>query len=311
MNKGILPYAPAFEADLLALERACPQGSRMLQMVMERPQFITRSAVFDRYDQLTYWINNRLVSVSACAETRINLNGEPRQIGFHYDARTHPDFRNRGLQGLLTRRLLTEFSQPTGLTQTIVTFKANNLATLLLGKKEGGKSLYNFTYLTVPTRSKISSPAVDQLRNAPFFSTDLLSGQEKLREYYTRYIGTLGVWHLEKVYQLRVVHLASWLRIVKKFVSGFGQQHTRIPSEGQTLRMRLLMGFQAEHATVLNDLLADMAQQGIDYLLVATHPNDGLYHWLRPYAIDTTNYSLLADFAVQPTDQLTLDVRCL
>ena len=76
-------------------------------------------------------------------------------------------------------------------------------------------------------------------------------------------------------------------------------------------RMRLLMEFQPAYATALTDLLADTAQQGIDYLLVATHPKDDLYHWLRPYAIDRTNYSLFADFAVRPTDQLVLDVRCL
>ncbi|GAB4038993.1 hypothetical protein [Spirosoma gilvum] len=311
MREGILPYEPAFEADLLALEQACPQGSTFLQLVMDRPQFITRSAVFDRYAQLTYWLNDRLVSVSACAETRLSLNGELSKIGFHYDARTHPDFRNKGLQGMLTRKLLTDFSQPNNLNRSIVTFKANNLETLWLGKKEGGKSLYNFTYLTLPTQKQISPPKPGQLRTSSLFSTDLLTGREELKDFYTYYSGSLGVWHLDKVYQLRVLHLASWLRILKTLTSGFGQQASRIPNQGQTLPMRLLMGFQAEHAGDLNDVLADTARQGIDYLLVVTHPRDGLYKWLRPYAIDTTQYALLADFSIQPTDQLTLDIRCL
>jgi hypothetical protein len=310
MNGQIHPYEPAYEGALLALEQQCPQG-KVVQLVMEREQFITRSAVFDSYGMLTYWIDGELVSFSARAKTMFILNGEKENVSFLYDARTHPAFRNRNVQTTIAKQLITEFSLPNGLTRAIVTIKATNLTMLWLGRKHGGKSTYNFTYLTIPTRQHIALPTDDRLEKPPFFSTDLLTRRKELQDFYTLYAGTLGVWHLDQVYQLRVVHLAGWLRIIKQLTSGLSGRKLAIPDQGQTLRMRLLMGFQPQYTPALNSILDDLAQQGIDYLLVATHPQDGLYRWLRPYAIDTTPYVLLADFPIQQTDQVTVDVRCL
>jgi hypothetical protein len=310
MTGQIHPYEPAFEAALLALEQQCPQG-KVVQLVMDREQFITRSAVFDHYGVLTYWIDGELVSVSARAKAMFILNGELDNVSFLYDARTRPAFRNRNVQTTLAKQLITDFSEPNSLTRAIITIKATNLTMLWLGRKHGGKFTYNFTYLTLPTRQPIKPPTDDRLEKPPLFSTDLLTRREELQDFYTLYTGTLGVWHLDQVYQLRVVHLAGWLRIIKRITSGLSGRKLAIPDQGQTLRMRLLMGFQAQYAPALNSILADLAQQGVDYLLVATHPQDGLYRWLRPYAIDTTSYALLADFPLSPTDQITLDVRCL
>lgn len=310
MNGQIRGYEPAYEGALLALEQQCPQGN-VVQLVMDRDQFITRSAVFDRYGMLTYWLDEELVSVSARAKAVFILNGERDTVNFLYDARTHPAFRNRNLQTTIAKQLITDFSQPNGLTRAIITVKANNLTMLWLGRKHGGKSTYNFNYLTLPTRQHIKLPTDDRLQKPALFSTDLLTRREELQDFYTLYTGTLGVWHLDQVYQLRVIHLAGWLRIVKQLTSGLSGRKLAIPDKGQTLRMRLLMGFQPQYAPTLNVILDDLAHQGIDYLLVATHPQDGLYRWLKPYAIDTTPYALLADFPLFPTDQITLDVRCL
>ena len=310
MNGQIRGYEPAYEGALLALEQMCPQGN-VVQLVMDLDQFIIRSAVFDRYGMLTYWLDEELVSVSARAETVFILNGEPDKVNFLYDARTHPAYRNQNLQTTIAKKLITDFSQPNGLTRAIVTIKANNLTMLWLGRKHGGKSTYNFTYLTLPTRQHIKLPTDDRLQKTPLFSTDLLTRRAELQDFYTLYTGTLGVWHLDQVYQLRVVHLAGWLHTIKQLTSGLSGRKLAIPDQGQTLRMRLLMGFQPQYAPDLNTILDDLAQQGIDYLLVATHPQDGLYRWLKPYAIDTTPYALLADFPLSHTDPITLDVRCL
>ncbi|MBC7568884.1 MAG: hypothetical protein H7319_04005 [Spirosoma sp.] len=310
MNEQIHPYDTAYESALLALEQQCPQG-KVVQLVMDREHFITRSVVFDRYGMLTYWLDGELVSVSARAKSMFILNGKEENVNFLYDARTHPAFRNRKAQTTIAKRLVTEFSQPNGLIRSIITVKANNLTMLWLGRKHGGKFTYKFTYLTIPTRQQIALPADDRLAKQPLFSTDLLTRREELQSFYTQYDGSLGVWHLDQIYQLRVVHLAGWLRLIKRLTEGISGRKVPIPNQGETLRMRLLMGFQPQHATKLNVILDDLAQQGIDYLLVATHSQDGLYRWLKPHAIDTTPYVLLADFPLLQTDQLTIDVRCL
>ncbi|HEX9957017.1 MAG TPA: hypothetical protein VGA96_07170, partial [Fibrella sp.] len=303
---------PGFDASLVALEQQCPQGNAV-KLVMDRTQFITRSAVFYRYRMLTYWVDSKLVSVSACAETEMEINGKRERAIFFYDGRTHPHYRNHGLQSSLARRLFTEFNQIYGLDRSVLTLKTNNLAMLWMGRKNVGRSTttYKFTYLTVPTSQRITLPTDDRLEKPPLFSTDLLTGRDELQNFYTLYAGTLGVWRLDQVYQLRVVHLAGWLRLAKQLISGAAGRKLGIPDKDQVLPMRLLMGFQPQYAAEINPLLADLAQQGIEYLLVATHPEDGLYRWLKPYAIDTTSYTLLADFPLQRQDKLTLDVRCL
>lgn len=312
MNGEIHPYEPGFDADLLALEQQCPQG-KVVQLVMDRTEFITRSAVFDRYRMLTYWVGHKLVSVSACAETEMEINGKREKAIFFYDGRTHPKYRSQGLQSSLARKLFTEFNQAYGLDRSVLTLKTSNLAMLWLGRKNVGRptSSYQFTYLTVLTSQRIALPKDDRLEKAPLFSTDLLTGRAELQDFYTLYAGTLGVWHLDRVYRLRVVHLAGWLRLIRRFLPVAMGRKLGIPDNDQVLPMRLLIGFQPQHAAEMNHVLADLAQQGIEYLLVATHPEDGLYRWLKPYAIDTTAYTLLADFSLQRQDKLTVDVRCL
>ncbi|MGK7312769.1 MAG: GNAT family N-acetyltransferase [Candidatus Longimicrobiales bacterium M2_2A_002] len=106
MNAGAVleigRYSPADEAELLELERLCPQGTRF-RLGFRRPAFRRRAESFDDWAIFTGRVNGRLIAVSAVATKPARLFGAPATVAFGFDLRVHPAFRGHGIGERMTR----------------------------------------------------------------------------------------------------------------------------------------------------------------------------------------------------------------
>ena len=105
MECRIIPYHPDYEASLLDLERASPQGKH-IQLEMLRDHFLDRSEVFDEFGIfLALSKNGDLLGVIAGSTVSLDWNGKRERVGFVYDLRVTPSFRRKGIAKSLGRYL--------------------------------------------------------------------------------------------------------------------------------------------------------------------------------------------------------------
>ncbi len=108
----ISDYSPALSDECVALERVCPQGERF-RLSFRRPTFHARAATYERWGLVVGREGGRLVATCAYALRPAILHGETRTTAFGFDLRVHPDLRQRGIAGRMTRAVI-ERATPQG-----------------------------------------------------------------------------------------------------------------------------------------------------------------------------------------------------
>jgi hypothetical protein len=95
MDFHIIPYRPEYDAPLLELESASPQGRR-IRLEMLRDHFLARSEVFEEFGVfLALSGNGDLLGVIAGSAVILERNRKREKVGFVYDLRVAPPFRRR------------------------------------------------------------------------------------------------------------------------------------------------------------------------------------------------------------------------
>lgn len=312
MECRIIPYHPDYEASLLDLERASPQGKH-IQLEMLRDDFLSRSVVFDEFGVfLALSENEDLLGVAAGSAVILEWNGKDERVGFVYDLRVAPRFRRKGIANSLGRYLTREYFKSLGIKRHVTTVKASNRpAAKALQSALGITHHYPFSYLTIPTGmriTKITHPSSDSRFRVSGFEVPESVAVEWV---YRHPDGNPALFRTDLAYRVRAISIAPWLNFGMRTLERFKGADWKLPRLGEEVRFAIAFDLCTENFHLLNDLFEHLQQLGIQYFVVCCLRGDYYYRNLRRLAINSLGYRVLANFPLQPSDSLTLDVRCL
>ena len=91
-ESGIRPATESDNEALIEIERACPQGSRLI-MHSERSDYLYRAKLFGNHHTVVAVDHGRVFGVLAATLKKVLIDGEEVDAAYFYDLRIHPDFR--------------------------------------------------------------------------------------------------------------------------------------------------------------------------------------------------------------------------
>ncbi|MBE7171135.1 MAG: GNAT family N-acetyltransferase [Williamsia sp.] len=311
MNVRLVSYDPKYDASLRALELAIVQG-RSIKLEILKDHFLSRTTVYKTYHTcLAVDENEKAIGTAIGAKTEMIVNGDRFPSGVCYDVKVHPLYRKKGVGKLMAKHFYQTFFKEHGLTRNFITLKLSNHPVIRLVSAVHKIWLYEFVYLTLPTKARV--PQQRQANEHPFlFSITLFQEETVDPSYYTVLPNGLGYFYTYKMYRLAITHIHP----VLKWGLRIGQllqpaRYAHAPQEGDTLRFACLYNHDAQNIKGINDVLEELEHQAINYLLVGCRKGDVIYRALEKQSINTYGYYVLADFPLNKKDKVTIDVRCL
>lgn len=312
MECQIIPYHPDYEASLLDLERASPQGKH-IRLEMLRDHFLARSEVFDEFGVFLALSENRdLLGVIAGSAVILEWNEKCERVGFVYDLRVAPPFRRKGIAKSLGRHLVREYFKSQGIKRHVTTIKVSNeAAAKALQSALDITHYYPFSYLTIPTGMrvrKVTHPVSESRFRITGFE---VPEPVALGWVYRHPKGNPALFRTDLAYRVRAISIAPWLNFGMRTLELFKATNWKLPRLGEEVRFATAFDLHPEDFHLLNDLFEYLQQLGIQYLVVCCLKGDYYYRNLRRLAINSLGYRVLGNFPLQPSDSLTVDVRCL
>ena len=307
----IIPYTPERQNDSSLMEKDITQG-RFIQLEILKDHFLDRAKVFqDYYVNLAAKNDNQIIGNAIGAKTTLKINSNQFDAGFGFDAKVIAAFRKNGVAKMLAKDLYKNFFRPRGLHNCFMTAKLNNGPILKVVSKALSKVwLYPFVYLTIPTGINVKGRPENGIEHQKF--SVALFDRTAVKDLYTYDPAGLSYLHTWKIYQLKVKKV-NWfyqngLAVAKKLGRNL---YKHLPARDAILSFATLFDHNGHNIEHINLVLNDLRKKGIDYLLVCCQKNDGIYKFLKSSSINTYNYCIVTDFAVNNDDAVTIDVRCL
>lgn len=311
LDYQIIDYEQWYEAELLALEQASPQGTS-IQLQMLRDSYTSRSVVYPDYRIfLAVTPKGELMGVLAAALVEIEHLGQRYRTYSVYDVKVAPAFRGHGLTKLLGQYAVANYAVPTGIERHFLTMKASNEAVYksMFAVDSGEVAAYPFSYLTIPSHKRLRLAAIEA--EEPFRVALFDEAGFVPRDYYHQDSSGLAYFNTYKMYNVKLLRMPAPLRWAQRLLSFVYPAQKRIPRQGQIFRFAALYGHDAQNLAALPALLERLRGEGIDYLNICCSHQGPIYKALKPYSINDYKYIFLSNFNTTPSDALTLDVRCL
>jgi len=313
LDYKIIEYNDSYNARLLALEKASPQG-KLAQLEMLRKSFLSRSVVFSQYKiYLAVSPTDELMGVFAAALVNVEHQGQVFKAFSVYDAKVAPAFRGNGLTKALAHFALEDYSIPFGIEHHFLTMKSGNDAVFksMFSVDDGQVSTYPFSYMTIPTDKRLDFSKYfpqDELFEVGIEEADFKRLES---DYYYIDESDLAYFNTHKMYLLKITKLIKPLKVLQKILTFFYSNQQLIPEEGKILRFAALFNYNKENIVHLNRILEKLESENVNYLNVCCRTNGNLYKFLKPYCFNVYKYDFLSNFDTKPTDKLKIDVRCL
>ena len=240
----------------------------------------------------------------------LERNGKREKVGFVYDLRVAPPFRRKGIASSLGRHLIREYFEPLSVKHYIATMKVGNRpASRALRRVLGITHKYPFSYLTIPTGvrvEKVDHPGLDSHFKVSGF------GLEGCNQWIYRHPeGNPALFRTDMIYRVRVITISPWLDFGMRALEVFKGADWKLPGLGEDVSFATAFDLHPEKLLLLNELLEHLQQRGIQFLAVCCLKGDCYYRNLRALAINSMDYRILGNLPLQPSDSLTIDVRCL
>jgi hypothetical protein len=304
----IMPYKPDLEPDILEIEKKAIQGT-LVKLEMVRDSYISRAIVFQSHGcYLGYNNNGQLVGAVIGAKVPMKINGQEFKAGFGLDLRVIPSWKNKGAGKQLTNFVMRNFFRQHNLTRNFITMKASNNPMMKIGITLLKKyTSIDFTYLVIPAKARIQSRL--NINKPISFTTELIDEFTRYSDLISSFKGGLCAWHTYQLYRIRINKIHPIARFSTMIVSMLNKKE--YPSIGDEIKTATIFNLNPENINNLNEALENMDQRGVNYLNVICRKNDPVYTQLKPYSIFSYEHCLLADFPIQPSDNITIDVRCL
>jgi len=310
MSISVIPYSSIYDAEIQQLEKATNQGMKIKLQILKN-HFLDRSLVFKKsFPCIAVDQQEKLIGTCIGAQTDLIVNGDSFDAGFAFDVKVHPLYRNKGVARMMAKYIYSNFFKAEGLQKNFTTLKRSNIPVLKLSAKAVGKIwLYDFVYLTIPTKIKIKAPIKD--KSTVKLSIKLFQQENLSSLYYTNFVDGLGCFHTHKLYQLKIEKL-SWL-----YRQGLGMlkkvnfKYSFLPKENEIMLVATLYNHTAHNIESINNVLDYLDKKDIKYLLVCCRKKDSIYNYLKKYSINSYGYYILSDFLLSDKDEVGMDIRCL
>jgi len=312
MDFSFVKYDPKYDPALYQLEQDTVQGKGIRLQILKK-HFLDRAKVFKKYYPLMAVDNNdKPIASGIGAATKLIINGTPVNAGIAYDVKVSLAYRNKGIAKKLAHVMYKQFFYPEGLDKNFVTLKqSNNPVIHLLPKAVANIYIYDFVYLTIPCDTenlKLTAAKGDK----PLFSVSMFLDDEPDPSLYTITKSGLGIFKTFSVYQLQIKSIIALYKLglwLLKYIKP--SKYSLLPREGENIRFGILFNHSPENIIHIQEVLKDLQQNGINYLLVCCRKNDIIYNTLKDISINTYGYYMISDFQLSNKDAVTIDVRCL
>lgn len=311
MSINIVPYNNSYDQSIAILEQEIVQG-RQIKLRILKQHFLDRSSVFPKfYPCVAIEHNTKLVGTVIGTQTAMILNETQFNAGFGIDLKVHPAYRNKGIAKMMIKHLYKNFFEEEMLTKNFITSKSSNTPLIRLVTKLSTKVwLYDFVYLTIPTKVRIDAAKISNPNQE--LAVTLFNKENLPPGYFTSFADGLSYFHTYRLYRLSIQQVSfvyqqgiNLLKKVKKSKYAF------LPAVNEVMEFATLYNHRCDNIHHLNEVLLDLERNGKSYLLVCCRKNDSIYNYLKKYSINTYGYNILSDFALHKNDKITIDVRCL
>lgn len=305
--KEIQFYRPEHGPALIQIEKEAPQG-KGVKLEMERDSFLSRSTVFENW-QMAVALNNDRAPIGVIGGTIIPFqNGDKLwTTGMYYDARVKEAYRKKGIGVQLMLFLKEHYFNKNDVSDFMTTAKVGNVPVSKGSKilREDCK-IYLFEYLTIPTivRLKKFKPVQEEILFKPtlFDQSDPSS--------FTDLNNGMKIWHTYHMYTLKIAHIHP---LAKIGLNGAGLINKRYRKyrQGTTLNFATLFDYSYDALSNLNETLAYLENQQVNYLNICCKKGGPVYRLLQPISVSRYPYFIISTFDFDEDEKASIDVRCL
>jgi GNAT superfamily N-acetyltransferase len=261
-------------AELLDLEKMCPQGKGLVLQFDRSPDFFSRSRVYENYTVYVAEEQGKIVGTVGAALKEFNMSGEIAKGVYIYDLRVRPTFRGRGIGSKLVQHAIGEKNEA-DLAYGII--MEENYPSVALFKRLGFQRIHDLALLNVPLykrqgqiNGKIREMTVDDVShvvdlindnycNHDFFtplSIDaFLNRTKQLPDYglqniqvvedENRIVACAGLWDYSRILRISVLRVTARLRMLT-YILRFANLFTntmKLPSVGEPFRLMYVRDF--------------------------------------------------------------------
>ena len=334
-------YTAGDNEEALALEKTCMQGTSY-RMWFKRDTFHRRAENFGEWYMYTARVNGRLAGLLGAAIKDATLFGEPVKAVFFFDARTHADFRNRGISRQLMAHA-TELLRPRVNLGYIYTI-ADSRIVPHLAAKFGVRDCGGYTYLVYPVfrarqyngryRSASFGEVHESMISAnggfDFYSSPDCSegrggyaGSRMLDSL--RGVAGCSIWDNRGILGEVIETVPFYIRTVGSVAGMWPLNKLRrpaLPQPGEEVRSWYLFDFHATGPVVARDLIRAVAAEALDHAIDYCYiPHARREAWVQALRSDVPrlfspliNYRLLLkgfDRHIPAIERLYVDIRDL
>ena len=255
-------------AQLLELEKMCPQGTNLVLSFDRSPNFFARSQVYLDYLIYVAEEEKKIAGTVGATLKEFNVNGKSVRGIYIYDLRVNPNHRGKGIGSQLIQRAIAE-EKEADLAYGII--MEENYPSVALFTKLGFHNIHDFILLNIPIFKRkqgktqnirtMTTEDVQQITallnkyygDRDFFAEltphDFLEGMSSLPGYGYESIyvdkaegkiqACTGLWDYSKIFRvtaLRVSAKLNMLRYVLKFVNIF-KDSMKLPAVGEPFKL--------------------------------------------------------------------------
>jgi ribosomal protein S18 acetylase RimI-like enzyme len=263
----------ADNAELLDLEKMCPQGTSLVLQFDRSPDFFLRSRVYENYKVYVAEEEGKIVGTVGATLKEFNISEEVVKGVYIYDLRVHPTFRGRGIGSKLVQQVMAD--NEADLAYGII--MEENYPSIALFKRLGFQHIHDLMFLSVPlykrqgqTTSKVremttgDAPSVVDLINnhyrshdffAPLSIDKFLHRTRQLTDYglqstqvvevENQIVATAGLWDYSGILRTSVLRVTARLKTLT-YILRFANLFTstmKLPSVGEPFRLMYLTDF--------------------------------------------------------------------
>jgi len=307
MQIKLQSYHAKYNQELIDLESEAVQGG-FIKLKMVKPCIRARAMVFDQYQILialtTY---GKVAGMLSTAQTKIGINNEEYDVLTFFDARVGRAFRGNRIAHRMVQNFLMHYNR-FSIDDYFVTLKSNNKKiTNIIKADYRHVSCVEFTYLTVPTTSRINRKSKGE---EPIFCITKFNSSGGANSKYCRQYKSLEVWNTYKMYTLEMTEIPFYIDLTIKYFNRL-RPSNKLPTKNHPIRTASLFNGDNFELADINEALKDLENDQVGYLNVCCRKGDLLYNTFKPYSISGYNYKLAGSLKIKKNDHIKMDVRCL
>jgi len=261
-------------AELLALETICPEGTDLVLQFDRSPDYFFRSKFYDKFECYVAEEDGKIVGTVAATISHFNVGAEPLNGIYIRDLRVHPEFRRRNIGSDLVQHAMIE-EQNADLAYALV--MEGNTPSSELFQSLGYDRVRDFIFWTVPIYKRRTTmdgtiremtaedqPAVADLMNDYYQDHDFYEGETEdkfanrmallrkcglrnmlVAESERRIVACAGLWDYSSILRPSILRLTVKLRIlssVLSFLSLFTYT-PKLPAVGELFKLSYVIDF--------------------------------------------------------------------